>query len=487
MQIRVGLAAAMVAALWVPAAAVSFEVSTPARAFAGTFTGRVVVYLSKRDAEPRFGPDWFDPQPCYSIRVKDGKAGETFRVENDGSVGFPGALKDLPPGMYTVQAVVDRNLGGRAIGQTPGNLYSKPTRVAIDGTTEAVPILCDQLIEEPTFEDTATVKGVRLRSELLSKFYGHDMFLRAAVVLPADAAPSDRFPVVYEIPGFGGTHYRFSGQASEHGTTRGGQKFITVVLNPDCPTGHSVFADSANNGPWGKALTTELIPFIEAKYPAIGKPWARFTRGHSSGGWSSLWLQVAYPDFFGGCWSTSPDPVDFRRYQEVDIYAANANAYRRPNGDAFGVARQGGKMLVTVEQFSRMELPIRGEQLGSFDAVFSPRGANGEPKRLYDATTGKIDADVATAWQQYDIWLKLKREWPTLKDKLRGKLHIYMGTEDTFYLDAAVRLLKENLKGLGSDAKVELFPGDHGSVLTPALDARIGAEMAQSFKSHKSV
>jgi enterochelin esterase-like enzyme len=463
----------------------SFSVSAPAQAFLAPFTGRVVVYLSKRGGEPRFGPDWFNPQPCYSIRVKNGRAGDSFIVDDEHAVGFPGKLSELAPGVYTVQAVIDRNQGGRAIGETPGNLYSKPQKITISSGTEAISLVCDQPVREPAFVDTDAVKGVRLRSTLLSGFYGHEVTLKAAVFLPESSDPNERFPVIYEVPGFGGTAQQFSGINSRYGTNRNGQKVIHVILDPNCPTGHSVFADSANNGPWGKALTTELIPYIESKFPAIGQPWARFTRGHSSGGWSSLWLQVAYPDFFGGCWSTSPDPVDFRRFQEVDIYAAHANAYRKPDGEATGIARQNGKMVVTVEQFSKMELPIRGEQLGSFDAVFGPKGADGEPVRLYNPQTGAIDPKVAEYWKKYDIWLKFQREWKTLGPKLKGKVHIFMGTEDTFYLDLAVRILKENLKTLGSDAEVELVPGDHGSMMTPDLRRKIDEEIASTILSHK--
>jgi S-formylglutathione hydrolase FrmB len=462
----------------------TFHVTTPTGSLPSTFTGRVVVYLSSRGGEPRFGPDWFNPQPCYSIRVKDGKADDGFVIDDARAAGFPGKLSALAPGEYTVQAVIDRNLGGRSIGETPGNYYSKPQKITVTANPVTVPILCDQVIEEPPFVDTDVVKGVRLRSALLSKFYGHEMNLKAAVILPETSDPTERFPVVYEIPGFGGSAQRFSGSSNRNGTDRNGQKVIHVILDPNCPTGHSVFADSANNGSWGKALITELIPYIESHFPAVGQPWARFTRGHSSGGWSSLWLQVAYPDFFGGCWSTSPDPVDFRKFQEVDIYA-DPSTYRRPTGEPYGVARQNGKMVVTVEQFAKMEVPIRGEQLGSFDAVFGPRGDDGDPIRLYDPQTGAIDAKVAKYWQRYDIWLKLKREWPTIGPKLKGKIHIFMGTEDTFYLDGAVRLLKGNLKTLGSDAEVLLVPGDHGSMMTPDLRRRIDGEIASTILSHK--
>ena len=293
--------------------------------------------------------------------------------------------------------------------------------------------------------------------------------------------------MIYEIPGFGGTHYGLSGRETNAGTNRAGQLVIRVVLDPDCPTGHCVFADSANNGPWGKALTTEFIPYIEKTFPAIPETWARFTRGHSSGGWSSLWLQVAYPDVFGGCWSTSPDPVDFRQFQTVNIYEKGANGFKDASGKPVPLAREGSQVLATSEQFIKMELPIRGEQLGSFDAVFGPKGRDGEPETLLNPVTGAVNPKVAKYWERYDISLVLKRNWAELEPKLRGKIHVYMGTEDTFYLDGAVRLLQADMEKRQAPFTIEMYPGNHGTVMTPALIGRIDKEIAATIVSHKSV
>src|SRR5262249_30093220 len=159
--------------------------------------------------------------------------------------------------------------------------------------------------------ETDRLREVDLKSAIMSEFYGRDVHLRATVALPPSYAKdtSRKFPIVYEIPGFGGTHQAHPFYSQN--TVRAGEEFLQGLLNPECPLGHHVFADSANNGPRGRALIEELIPHIESTYRAIGKPSTRFVTGHSSGGWSSLWLQVAYPDSFGGVWSTAPDPVDF--------------------------------------------------------------------------------------------------------------------------------------------------------------------------------
>ena len=446
------------------------------------------LHLAHRN-QPRTGPDWFQPEPVIVASFKDVAPGAQMLVSDDDAIGKPKQLAHLATGDYTVQAVVDRNLGGRQVGVSPGNLYSAPRTVHLGPATDGVvKLLCDRTVSEPTFTDTPRVKGVKLKSKLLSAFYGRPTYMYAAVGLPSDwsSSPNRKYPVLCVAPGFGGDHWGWSGASEIPGGELDGVPFLLVILNPDCPTGYCALADSANNGPWGAALTQELIPYIESTYRGIGEPWARFVTGHSSGGWTSLWLQVANPDFFGGCWSTSPDPVDFRSFQRIDLYAAGANMFTDEKGNPRPIARSGQTVLSTYRAFSDREWGLRGEQLGSFEGVFSPRGPDGEPSRLWDRATGAVDAKVAQAWRKYDIDLKLRTEWATLGPKLKGKLFVICGTEDTFYLDSAVALLRKDLEALGSDATVELLPGDHGSVLTQALYDRIQKGMAAKIRAHQA-
>lgn len=477
---------AISSACW--AKGIEFSVAYPAGAFAGPFNGEVIVYISRNSGfEPRLGPDWFQPEPVIVASFSGVAPGNQMIVSDADSEGKPGQLERLFAGDYSVQAVMDRNLGGRQVGVSPGNLYSDPQTVHFDpATATTVKLLCDKIVPERTFRDTARVKGVKLQSKVLSAFYHRPTYMNAAVALPEgwEKEPNRKYPMVYVAPGFGGTSWELSGAEEVPGTDKDGVKFIEVVLDPDCPTGYCAFADSANNGPWGSALTQEMIPYIEEKYRGIGQPWARFTAGHSSGGWTSLWLQVAYPDFFGGCWSTSPDPVDFRSFQNIDLYAPGANMFTDAKGNPRPLARFGSQVAITYRAFSDREWGLRGEQLGSFEGVFSPRGPAGEPMKLWNRATGAIDAKVAQAWRKFDIDLKLRTEWSTLGPKLKGKLFVVCGNEDTFYLESAVKLLQKDLKALGSDAAVEILPGDHGSVLTSSLRARIEKDMADKVRAH---
>jgi pimeloyl-ACP methyl ester carboxylesterase len=257
-----------------------------------------------------------------------------------------------------------------------------------------------------------------------------------------------------------------------------GKDLVQVVLDPDCGTGHHVFADSATNGPRGAALIEELIPHIERTFPVLANPRARLLTGHSSGGWSSLWLQLSYPDVFGGTWSTSPDPVDFRDFQQINIYAPGENMFRDRQGKRRPLARVGAVPALFFDRFCRMDDVIGwGGQLGSFEAVFSPLDRDGRPRKLWDRATGAIDPEVARAWEKYDIRLVLERHWPKLGPKLKGKLHVITGGMDTYYLEGAVKLLKASLAKLGSDAVIEIVPGRSHSIFDRQIAERLDREM----------
>lgn len=467
---------------------VEFEVTFTTEVFTGPFNGNVVVYLSKNARQPKNGPNWLNPEPIYSAAFENVMPGQKMFLRDTNTIGFPGRLKNLEPGEYNIQAVVDRNLGGRAIGNSPGNIYSEVKRVTIrPGQNPTIQLLCNKLVPEREFQETKHVRQARVRSELLTKHYGRPTYLLAAVVLPEawHEETERKFPVLYDVPGFGGTHWSLSGRDTTAGTLLDGEPFIKVYLNPDCPTGHSVFADSENNGPWGKALTKELIPYIEQTYRGWGKPEGRFVGGHSSGGWSSLWLQVAYPDFFGGCWSTAPDPIDFRDFQKINIYAPDENMFTDVNGQPRPLARFGNRVVIYYRAFSDMERPIRGEQLGSFEAVFSPKGSDGKPQKLWDRDTGKINPAVAQAWKKYDISHILRTRWNELEPKLKGKIRIYAGDQDTFYLEGAVQLLKEEAERRQFAMVIEILPGDHGSFVTRSLRSTMDKDIANTFRNRQ--
>jgi enterochelin esterase-like enzyme len=446
------------------------------------FSGRVYVTIRTSNASPPAGLNWFRPEPGLAKDVKNWKPGEPL-VLGAKAIAYPAPLADLKPGKYYVCAVMDRDLGGIDFLSSPGNVYSKAVQLELDPkSTGTIELALDQTVKERAFKETDKVKFVELESKLLTKFHKKPMTMRAGVVLPPSFAkdPERKYPVVYEITGFGGNHFSAFYSAAREAWNVAGTEVIWVVLDGNCRLGHHVFADSANNGPVGTALVEELIPHLEKTYRGSG---VRFTTGHSSGGWSSLWLQVAYPDTFAGCWSTAPDPVDFRDFQLVNVYK-DANIFTDAEDKSRPLARMNGKSVLFFKPFSDMEEYMnRGGQLGSFEAVFGPRGTDGKPLKLWDRKTGAIDAKVAKEWEKYDIRLVLERNWKTLGPKLAGKIHVYTGDEDTFYLDGPARLLKQSLADLKSDAVVELFAKKHhGNLVDGTMRKRMNEEMAATVR-----
>ncbi len=468
-----------------------FEVTYTAGVHPGPVTARVYVMLGPSPSlgigEPRLGPNWFNPQPFFAVDAKNWKPGEPLKVGSSPlSTGFPGSLNDINAGKYVAQAVIRLNTDTHSLGDGEGNAYSPVLTTTLDPAVGGtIKLEVDKVVPKKPFPSTDRVKLVEIDSPMLSAYLKRPVKHRAAVVLPEGDLTAKR-AALYIIPGFGGDH-RMALRIA--GSTRASyaKDLIRVVLDPDCGTGHHVFADSAMNGPRGKALVEELIPHIEKMFPVIAEPSARLLNGHSSGGWSSLWLQVTYPNFFGGTWSTSPDPVDFRDFQRINLYRTGENMFKDAKGERRPLARRGNTPLVWYEDFSRMEDVIGdGGQLRSFEAVFSPIGPDGQALRAWDRKTGLIDTAVTKAWEAYDIRLVLEKDWATLGPKLKGKLHVYTGDLDTFYLEGAVMLLKESLTKLGSDASVEIYPGkDHGSILDAALNARLDSEMKATVEARK--
>jgi enterochelin esterase-like enzyme len=409
------------------------------------------------------------------------KPGQTIDIDAD-KLAFPKALSSAPAGDYVVQAVLDVHHNYNYLGRNAGDLVSDvatmhlpnaeiPT-LTLNTTVPTVdpwkvPDSAPAAMRDSVAAAQKNSQPVDFVSPSLSAFWGRPIHMRARVVLPPgyDASSAKRYPTVYYTHGFSGTLDRmvrvfaYVNDAMAKGDM---PPMIWVFLDESSATGTHEFADSVNNGPWGQALTTELIPYLESHYRMDADVRGRFLNGHSSGGWATLWLQTRYPKVFGGTWSTSPDPSDFHDFTGPDLYAANANVYRKPDGTPWPLVRDNGKVLVTFEQYAKLErvLGPYGGQMASFEWVFSPRGQDGRPEELFNRDTGDVDPSVAAYWRDhYDIAYRLENNWPALKQDLDGKVHLYVGTADTFYLDGAAHRLKAVLDGLHARSDIRFFPG----------------------------
>jgi len=438
--------------------------------------------------------------PFWGLDVRDFKpsVGVTVDSRDPSVIGYPlQSFDQLPAGEYFVQAFLsvytrfERSDGhavelhlnsgaGQNLWNAPGNAYSEPQRVVLGPErggpvqlrlSEVIPpvepLRDGEVLQQGNPRDTEWVRFVKIKSELLSEFWGHDMYIGANVLLPRGFTenPDRRYPVIYLQGHFPG---RRAPLGFQEGATSGrgvqlydywladeSPQLLAVTFreaNPFYDTSYDI--NSANMGPSGDAVVRELIPHIERTFRGMSEPWARVLAGGSTGGWEALALQAFYPDDFGGTWAWCPDPVDFHYYQIVNVYE-DRNAYyteydwtkvERPNS-----RRPDGNIRSTVRQENLYELAKgpnsrSGGQWAVWEALFSPVGSNGYPRPIWDMETGVIDRTVAEYWREnYDINHYLQQNWATVGPKLRGKIHVATGDMDSYYLNEAVYLLQDFL------------------------------------------
>jgi hypothetical protein len=487
-----------------------FEITFPAAAHAQPITGRVYLFLTTdNSSEPRFqGGSLGLNGPFFGKDVSELRPGATTRIDAS-TPGFPfRSLDDLAPGDYYVQAVINvytqfHRADGHTIwahmdqweGQqpmvSPGNLVSGVQRIHISsaaGPSQAtVRINADKVIPPVQVPaDTKWIKHVKIQSKLLTAFWGHPIYLGAVVLLPKDydEHPDVRYPVDYEQDHFSLAppyHFQSENPGLVDSLKKGRRAWLinmrqnegyqlyrdwtsadfprmlmVTFLHPTPYFDDSYAVNSANNGPYGDAIMTELIPYIETHFRIIQKPYARVLSGGSTGGWESLALQVQHPKFFGGAWVYYPDPIDFRQWALVDIYRDN-NAFSMPGAkwivpDRPMMRSSDGQVLITERQQGHLEsvLGSRGrsaEQQEVWEAVYGPVGPDGYPVPLWDKQTGRIDHTVAAYMRDhgYDLSYYLQHNWAKLGPDLVGKLHFYVGDMDNFYLNMAVYKLDDFL------------------------------------------
>ncbi len=461
------------------AASIRFEISLAKDLATNQQAGRLFVILGQtNNPNPRnaLGRTGSDAPQAFARDVTSFSPDEPAIVDQT-SLGFPlASFAALPAGDYSVQALFDSNRDLRSPASS-GNLFSLAKTVHLDPARgEVVRLEINQQIPpEQLRRDTEQVKFIRIESPLLSRFHGRTIYLRAGILLPSDYAtdPTRRYPLWVRIGGFNTRYSAISQLLGNTWMADDSPRFILLQLDGAGPFGDPYYVNSANNGPYGDALVQELIPWVESKFRVLGQPRTRVLSGTSTGGWVALALQIFYPDFFNGAWASCPDPVDFRAFQLMDLYRDD-NAYVNRHGNERPSARdlRGDVTLTMRREVGAENLLGRGDcfttsggQWGAWNAVFSPRGADGLPIPLWDPQTGQIRRDIAEQVKKYDLRLVLEENWKTLGPKLRGKLHIAAGDADQYFLNNAVHLLDEYLRGTDppADAKIVYGPGKgHG-------------------------
>ena len=471
-------AALLTAAQSEPAAAHAFFRIKASDTLTAPVSGRLLLFLKQGSGDKEVTNDAFHPAATWvaAQEIARLEPGQSVEVDAD-QIAYPKPFSELPAGLYEVQAVldVDHNFNYRE--RTPQDWISPVATLAgwHAGVSEPELVLDHHPDTDPQrtaafdkLKASATSDVAQLEefeSPLLTRFWGRPTKVRAWVILPPGyATTKERYPTVYWTHGFGGDidgAMTMGLRLYERMKQAKMPPMIWVMLDESCPQGTHEFADSVNDGPWGAALTTEFIPSMEKKYRMDARRNGRFVQGHSSGGWASLQLEVNYPKVFGGTWSTSPDPSDFHDFTGIDLYADHANVYHRPDGSPWPIIRDKGQAVATFEQFARLEqvLGPYGGQIASFDYVFSTRSPSGAPEPMFDHATGDVDPKVIAYWRDhYDLANVVKTHWAERAADLKGRIHLYVGTADTFYLDGAAHKFDAVLQSLGADAHFTYIP-----------------------------
>jgi hypothetical protein len=489
-------------------ASTEFKVSFSASASSEALDGRIILILAHNDdSEPRFQTTAnITASQVNGLNVDGLKPGEAATIDG-GIFGFPFEnVNDLPKGRYYVQALLHKydtfNLStghtvklpmdqgeGQQWNRSPKNIYSTPEWIDFDpakgGSFDIVMENVIPAIVPPT--DSKYIRHIKMKSDLLSEFYGRDMYVGAHVLVPEgyDDHTEAKYPLMIfhghypaDFGGFRTTppdpdlkcqysarfdnpcYNKFQQQEAydfyKKWTSEDWPRMLIIEIEHATPYYDDSYAvNSASQGPWGDALTYELIPYIEKEFRGIGEGWSRFTYGGSTGGWEALAVQVKYPDEYNGAFAACPDPIDFREYVQANIYE-DKNMYFQ-EGPLLKLANPGhrnwlGKIQNTVERENLLELALgdktrSGQQWDIWEATYSPQGEDGYPKPLHNKKTGEIDHEVASYWKEnFDLRHIMERDWETLGPKLQGKLWIYAGDMDNYYLNNAVYLTEDFLE-----------------------------------------
>lgn len=481
-----------------------------------------MLFLLSKDPseEPRMQiDDTPRSQMIFGLTVDGLKPTQPLKIDAS-ATGYPiRSIEDVPPGEYTMQAVLNvyetfHRGDGKAVklapdrgeGQhwnlAPGNLYSAPRKVRIGAGAPPIAVSLDNVIASIAPEpDTKYIRHIKLQSALLTRFWGRPMFLSAIVLVPEgfDEHTAVRYPLAvfhdhfvsgmpdfrttppdaslaadyserFHLAGYNRVQQEEAYKAYQTWVAPGTPRILIAKLQHANPYYDDSYAvNSANLGPYGDAIQTELIPAIERQFRGIGQGWARFLYGGSTGGWESLAVQMFYPDEWNGAFIACPDPVDFHAYMTTDLYKQpNIFYLEGVNKRVEQPAMRDylGHTLISVRDNVAYEAALgdkgrSGEQFDIWQAVYGPVGSDGYPQSIFDKATGAIDHRTAAYWHDhYDLNAILQRDWKTLGPKLQGKLHLYVGSDDTYFLNDAVYLMEDFLKTTGTPGHGVAYGGE---------------------------
>lgn len=452
----------------------------------GKYNGRLFILLQSDTTNlALYWPNPSNPQPAFALDIKDFKLGETVTIDGN-AINWKHSLDELE-GYYSVSALMDIDTTLDHI-LAPGNLVSEKQVIYIDKKIhQTFSFELKYPIQPYPFNETENIKEIKVKSQLLSSFYQEPTYITGAIILPEsyNISLNKTYPVVFVFPGWGGNRFHIvmgDFQQKRYGMSQDyGEEKIFVFMDQQCRWGYHVFADSENNGPRGTSFVNEFIPYLEKNFRTNGN---RFLTGQSSGAWASLWLQINYPEQFDGTWATSPDPIDFRSFENFgNIYDPDLNFYFNRDGTHKPHSKKNGEATNTHYDYFLMEnIYGEGYQFGSYESVFGKQGIDRKPERIFDRMTGKIYANVATNWRKYDLRYILEHAGSNLLKKIQGKIHIYVANDDDYFLDLGVKGFKQITDKLPLKIEIRFYEGLGHNVWTDELRKEIHHNMDQMTK-----
>lgn len=440
-----------------------------------SYSGRLfVVFTKDTEIEPRLAigdePAPINASPFFAVDL-DSWNGQAIEFVPD--AGFPlQSLSELQEGQWRAQALLDQNDVLSDL-DSPGNYYSLPQNLTVGASSSALNFTLTEMVPAETLpSDTELLKHVRIRSDLLSEFYGKDIYLRASVLLPPNHSEGsdERYPVLYQVAGLNGRYSRSqrllnNDEFMDYWLDDSTPPAVIVFLDGESPFGDSYQMNSAVSGPYADANFFELFPFLAERFPINDIPSNRFVTGCSTGGWVSMALQILYPDYFNGAYSLSPDSPSFQAFQLVNLYEDD-NAFLSASGMARPSARDtNGDPRFSIANEVRMEAAIgrgdsyvtSGMQWGAWNAVYGQPDENGNPIPVWNQETGEINPAVAASWRPWDLDFYVRENWSNIGTDLAGKLNFWMGDMDNYYLTNGLRFLEETLNVMEAPAAGATF------------------------------
>jgi hypothetical protein len=281
---------------------------------------------------------------------------------------------------------------------------------------------------EPVAAPRRSSRCFEIESAALTRAFGRPRTLGVEVVLPEGFKTDEDLPIAYHVPDIG----QDPADVAEHFAKLDKRpRLVLVVLDPRGINGHHAFVDSVNEGPYGAALVTDLIPVLEQHLFAGSAARRRFLTGVGLGGWSVIHLQLEYCHAFDGAYAFDPEPLDQRNFYGCDLTRAGTD-----DPSQIGPARH----------LKNLREGALNGRLTSMESAFGARGDDGRPLPLFADRGEHFDLDVVAAFARQDPAAQIRERGAALAPRLAGKIHAFAHNGDALDRDLSLRSFAATLE-----------------------------------------